>query len=467
MRRDEEDGTEGTGERHRWPRRRMLRWALGLAPAVAGGGWAAFKWWSEREEEEEEGYLAGVGWVRRKPRSERMGKEAWARQLAEEAGLYCLMGYSGASIKLDMALEADPTHAPARLLSACWYMKEDRWDLVQEDLAYIQDTPEGRLLLELTERRPRFPDWRHAFFESWEALGRPDFSQSTLLPAPLPWNFVFTYTEVWHWATDAQRFAMAMMNPLLWEPNLEWLLEQVRASDSLPLLVALFENLQGAEPEAPWTRALLPAVRERLGQLIGPSPRTLQLALIPFLAGASDSTPFTRQDLEVLEELVTLREWKQPASESFFLELRALFGELFLSPGHHALFLATLAQANSLGERLLRRAHASKAHLDEDAQRFMGRLLWEVGARLREQRSHQELDVGLRLQIFGSELTGHGPTRMDCLAMWVDLGHWEKALERAAYNRWPLAAMQEESCEPRARDEHVWMKAFAGKNALP
>src|SRR5436190_1532475 len=27
-----------------WPRRRLLRWALGLVPVVAGGAWATFHW---------------------------------------------------------------------------------------------------------------------------------------------------------------------------------------------------------------------------------------------------------------------------------------------------------------------------------------------------------------------------------------------------------------------------------------
>lgn len=71
------------------------------------------------------------------------------------------------------------------------------------------------------------------------------------------------------------------------------------------------------------------------------------------------------------------------------------------------------------------------------------------------------------LQVLGSELTGHSETRVEGLALWVELGRWEKALERAAFYRWPLSSLQEESCEPRARDEHAWMRAFAGKGALP
>ena len=120
-----------------------------------------------------------------------------------------------------------------------------------------------------------------------------------------------------------------------------------------------------------------------------------------------------------------------------------------------------------VGKALLRRARASKAHLNEDEQRWMGRLLWEVGARLREQRSRLELETGLLLQMYGSELTGHEPTRMDSIELWVELGEWEQALKRAGYYRWPLTALQEESCHPRARDEHAWMRAFARRSELP
>ncbi|MGZ3457086.1 MAG: hypothetical protein ACXU86_01135, partial [Archangium sp.] len=59
------------------------------------------------------------------------------------------------------------------------------------------------------------------------------------------------------------------------------------------------------------------------------------------------------------------------------------------------------------------------------------------------------------------------PSRVECLGMWVELGRWEDAVKQAAYDRWPLASLQEEACEARARNEHVWMKAFAGKNELP
>jgi len=260
---------------------------------------------------------------------------------------------------------------------------------------------------------------------------------------------------------EAWRLPMAVLNPAFAEHERQWVLEQVRACSSVPLLMAFREHLSSLEEQEPPRPSLLPAVKERLGQLVGSSPKTLQLALAFFLADSPPTVPFSRRDLEALEKLVALREWKQPSSESFYREMRERVDVLY-APGHHAWALATFAQGVSLGSSLLQRARSSKAHLTEDEQRWLGRLLWEVGARLREQPSRLELETGLRLQMFGSELTQHSPSRSDCIALWGKLGQWEEPVKQAAFYRWPLAPLQEESCEPRARNELVWMRSFAG-----
>ncbi|ATB39333.1 hypothetical protein CYFUS_004777 [Cystobacter fuscus] len=472
----EQPPEEAGGRTHRWSRRRVLRWTLlGLVPAAAGGGWAAFKWLGERErrvEDEEEGpvdgYEAEAGLARGAPAEGRMGDEAFAVLITQQATWPCFAGSPKASLRLAKAIELAPTYAPARVLSACWYMHTDRLDLVPEVLSHpsVRDTPEARLLLELAERRPRAPDWRHAFFDAWQALGRPDFSKSTLLPEPLEWNHVISDGFTRSPSDETWRLPLMVLYSVLAEEEQQWLLEQVRASQSEPLLMALREQLLSLEEQAPLRLFLLSAVEERLGQLAGPSPRTLQLALLSFLAGSSPEAPFERRDLEALEKLVALPEWKQPSSEQFFREMLGRI-DMMYAPGHHAWGMASLAQGVSLGSWLLRRARASRARLIEDEQRWMGRLLWEVGACLREQRSRLELEMGLRLQMFGSELTGHSATREESIDLWVELGKWEEALKQAAFYRWPLAPLQEESCEPRARNEHVWMQAFAGKGKLP
>ncbi|WP_375768595.1 hypothetical protein NR798_44105 [Archangium gephyra] len=430
------------GADKRWPRRRLLRWALGLVPVAAGGGWAALDWLGERE--------ASAGDERPSQRT------TWM----------CLAGHRGAYVELDNWLQPPirKPNAPARLMRACLYLEHGSLDAMQRDLMWpeVTHTPEARLLLELTERRSQSMDWRHAFFESWDALGRPDFSKSTLLPEPLEDAHVLVFIN------DEQPLQGLPLLTVIpgQEGFLEWGPGQVRASDSVPLLMALRERLLVLEELSPARQQLLPLAEERLDQLTGSAPPTLQLALRAFLAERPPEALFQRRDLEALEPLVTLA-WKQTASEHFFQQMHESLKDMLLLPGHHAFLLATWAQGVSLGQELQRRARASAAHLDEDDRHWLGRLLWEVGARLREQHSRLELERGLLLQVYGSELTGHSPTRMESIDLWVELGRWEEALKRSGFKRWPLASLHEEACGPRARDEHAWLQAFAGKAALP
>jgi hypothetical protein len=454
----------------------LLRWALGLVPATVGGGWATFRWLDERERRMQEEELGPEdGWEVEGGRVLRGGAEkhskspeARAADLAQKAAWYSFAGHYGASTYSNLALQVFPSSAPARLVSACWYMQENAWHVVREDLSAssLRDAPEARLLLEFVDRLPRSPDWRHAFFDSWKALGQPDFRKSTLLPAPIEWNHLNSDSLTQSPPGDDWLFPVGIVSPGSTTGREQWMREHVLSCQSVPLLLALREQLLPLEEQAPLRQACLTAVEERLGQLAGPTPRPLQLALVPFLSGTSRSAPFERRELEALEQLVALREWKQPSNEEVFREMRAHMDVLH-GPAHHAWVMTSLAQATSHGTWLLQRARVSKAHLSEDELRWLGRLLYQVGARLREQRSRLELEMGLRLQMFGSELTQHVPTREECIAAWVRLGHWEDAVKKAAYDRWPIGPLREESCVQRARDELAWMQAFAGQGELP
>ncbi|MFL5358954.1 hypothetical protein [Archangium sp.] len=439
------------GGRQRWPRRRVLGWALGLVPLAAGGGWAAYEWLEERA---------------RKPKYE----VAWSNPHYEAALWACYAGDPKAASLVGIVFDWPEPNALCRLLRACLFMEAGEWTQARTNLAFpgLRDSPEGRLLLALAERRPRAPDWRHAFFEVWQSLGKPDFRNSTLLPPPLESNLVIAdIRAAMKPQAGERRFAMGVLDTdTLSYPYQEGVLENVHARTSVPLLMALYMQLLALHELLPLRKQLLSPVVERLGQLAGPAP-TLQLGLVSFLAGSAFTAPFSRGDLEALEKLVALPEWKQPSSESFFREMRTLLDGLLPAPGHHAWVMTSLAQGVFLGSWLLQRARASKAHLNEDEQRWLGRLLWDAGARLREQRSDRELDMGLRLQKNGAELMQHPQGWEQSIAAWMELGRWEDAVKQAALYRWPLASLQEACCEPRARDELVWMKAFAGANALP
>lgn len=437
--------------RPRWPRRRVLGWALGLAPLAAVGGWAAYDWLEERA---------------RKPKFE----VAWSNPHYDAALWACFAGDPKASKLVEIVFDWPEPNALCRLLRACLSMEAGEWAQARTNLSFpgLRESPEGRLLLALAERRPRAADWRHAFFDAWHSLGKPDFRQSTLLPPPLESNLVIADIRAARKPQAGERrLAMGVLDTnTLSYPYDEGLLEDVRACTSVPLLMALYMQLLALDERLPLREQLLSPVVERLGQLAGPAP-TLQLGLVSFLAGSSPTAPFSRADLEALEKLVALPEWKQPSSESFFREMRTLLEGSLPAPGHHAWVLTSMAQGVYLGTWLLERARASKAHLNEDEQRWLGRLLWDTGARLRGQRSDRELDMGLRLQKNGAELMQHSQGWHQSLAAWVELGRWEDAVKQAALYRWPLASLQEECCEPRARDEPAWLKAFADANVLP
>ncbi|HYO71185.1 MAG TPA: hypothetical protein VEU33_34405 [Archangium sp.] len=437
------------GTVNRWPRRRLLLGALGLVSAAAVGSQLALDGFDEEKASADE--------------------DPWAA-LSQQNLWLCFAGHRGAYSFLDQLLQPPIywTNAPVRLIRACLYLEHGSLDAMRRDLRWpeVKHTPEAALLLALAERRSRSPDWRHAFFESWVGLGRPDFSKSPLLPAPVEDAHIVPLVP-----DEKMPLAGPQGLPLLTvipeqDGFLEWGPGEVRTSDSVPLLMALRERLVLLGAQTPARQQLLPVAQARLSQLTGATPSTLQLALHAFLAERPPESLFQLRDLEALEPLVSL-EWKQPSSELFFQHMRESLKDVLLLPGHHAFLLATWAQAVSLGEELHRRARASAAHLNENERRWMGQLLWEVGTRLREQQSRLELETGLRLQIYGSELTGHSPTRMESIDLWVELGRWEEALKRSGFKRWPLASLHEEACEPRARDEHAFLKAFAGKSGLP
>ncbi len=267
----------GAGSTQPGSRRRLLRWALGLAPIVAGGGWATFKWMEQQDAAD---------------------ARARAEQRTQQAAWMCFARHPGTPRELNSALEALKSHAPARLVYACWYMERGEWDLARVYLSHprLRDTAEARLLMELVERRPRSPDWRHAFFEAWKVLERPDFRKSALLPEPLEVNLLLPFVKVdWERTEESQRFPLAVLVLKELGERLDWGLAQVRASDSVPLLMALREHLVTLDRQTPQQQVLLTVVEERLGQLTGPAPRTLQLALRSFLAGGSPEAPFERR----------------------------------------------------------------------------------------------------------------------------------------------------------------------------
>ncbi|MFP2928393.1 hypothetical protein ACLESO_25005 [Pyxidicoccus sp. 3LG] len=442
-------GQPTPGPRRHSTRRQLLLWTLGLTPILAGGGLTAFRWKRKAEE------------------------EARAAPLTLAATYYLLAGHPEAERHIENALRASSTYAPALLLRACAEVEAGNAAAARSTLAHpsLRDTPEATLLLELSARRPGSPDWRHAFFDTWKALGHPDFEKSALLPEPVDQSFLLDQPEArYAQADEAQRFALAVLALDRCQSRCVFELEeQLTKTSSVPLLVSVYEQINHGWASPSSRELFLPFVLDRLRELSSPSPRSLQVALLLFFQELEErpSALFNRDDLAALERLLSIPEWKPVSNEQHFQQMRAHFEGLLHAPGHHAWRMVFLAQGSSLGTWLLGRAHASKHQLTDDEQRWMGRLLWEYGVRIRKQRSHSEMDQGIRLQMAGSELSRYVPDKEESVDRWVELGIWEKAVGRAGCYRWPLPSLQEEFCAARARGEDTWMQAFAGVGALP
>jgi hypothetical protein len=444
------EGEPSSGPRRPSTRRQLLLWTLGLTPILAGGGLTASRWKRKAEE------------------------EARAAPLTQTAAHHLFANHPEAGVHIENALRASSTYAPALLLRACAELEAGNEAAARSTLAHpsLRDTPEAKLLLGLATRRPGSPDWRHAFFDTWKALGQPDFEKSTLLPEPLHPNLLLDEPERNYARGDeAQRFALGVLALDLCHGKCLFEIEEhLLKTSSVPLLVSSFDQLNGAATGPNLRELLLPVVLDRLRELAGPSPRSLQLALLFFFQGLEErpsSALFNRGDLAALEKLLSIPEWKPVSNAQHFQQMRAGFDGMLHAPGHHAWRMVCLAQGPSLGLTLLRRAQASKDLLTDDEQRWMGRLLWEFGVRIRKERSHPEMDLGLRLQMAGSELSRYVPDKEESVDRWVELGFWEKAVARAGCDRWPLPSLQEEFYAARARGEDTWMQAFAGVGALP
>lgn len=445
-----------SGRGARVSRRRLLWAGALLAPAALAGGWGAWRWYTRSREQQ--------------------GSTLKAAEFTHHAALSCLVGdLRSAYDFVAKALALDKRHARAWFLLACIDLERRETQELEATLLRpgLESAPEARLLLALAEHRRQAPDWRHAFFNAWQSLGRPAFNESQLLPEPLS---VGTYLFIqgaapeplWDKADEPQRRLLAVLDERQLRAHQDWLLEQVRTSTSPPWLMALCERLHLPETAAALREALVPAVRERLVGLAGPSPNSLQLALVPRLVGTSREAPFSREELESLEAVASLPVWSTHSSEQTFTEARGPLKALrHLRPAHHALMLTTWASGLFLKRWLLGRAQASEPRQTLDEQRFLGRMLWQIGTTLARQRSGMEWREGLRLAIHGARSASHQQSFQQATEEFFQAQDWQEQLTRVALERWPLPSLLEELCGLKARDERALMQAFAGQGELP
>jgi hypothetical protein len=368
------------------------------------------------------------------------------------------------------ALAYDPHYAPALLFEACLAMEAGD-TLAAEVLlgrlhAAVPERPEPQLLQRMLAHRAdaSAASWRQDFLRAWEELNRPSFADSPLLPELTSRELSFIPPEAWARATSTQaRLTQVLAMPTLSEERARWLVSQLPALDDAALIqAAAVKLLTKALPPSGRGEALA-VVRQRLARLAEDSPGVLQPRLLLLWAEAPEWGTFSQAEMEALEAIAALPTWKNTSLTHTFLEAREHLKAAGVSyPGVRAFSLAT-ASNNTWGVILLgQRAEVTRGQLLPGSRQRLGRMLWNIGSRLRQDSAVLVSNVGLQLMEEGArDMEDEAESERVAKALKEALAT-VAAAEQAALERWPLPSLWEEVAEARARDEWAHVRELAG-----
>jgi hypothetical protein len=413
-------------------------------------------------------------------RPEREPEYRW--RLAARA--LALLSLGGAIALAVLLLRGPPGHPSAEtslphgqelFLRTCQALEAERLVEAQASLARLHTLFPGRPELRILDRliahrhQPSTRSWGQAFLEAWAELGRPNLHESPLLP-PAPWEQPLELNPrlVRHASTPAAWLTLTLALHPSPEELARWLLQQPPEQVEPALALALLEP--GALESFPGTvRAELESLlRQSLSLLARAAPRAIQPPLTLLLSGTRPDTPLSRQELETLDALSTLRTWRAHSFSQTFSQVRGYLEEVGApAPGYWAFTLVESTVGARTALLLERRAESSWEHLPVDEQRWLGRTLWRIGQRLAESSSHLEHSMGTSLMELGSYHLGQRRDLLDHLERrGTSIEHLRLATG-AALERWPLPSLLDELQSSRARHERTFLRALAGHASLP
>jgi hypothetical protein len=109
-----------------------------------------------------------------------------------------------------------------------------------------------------------------------------------------------------------------------------------------------------------------------------------------------------------------------------------------------------------------RRADATRGHLLPGSRQRLGRILWDIGSRMRQNSTVFVSNVGLQLMEEGAEDMGDEEKGQQATQALKEAFSTYDAADAAALDRWPLPSLWDEVAEARARDEWAHVREFAG-----
>lgn len=373
---------------------------------------------------------------------------------------------------IEEALAQAPLHAPALLLQACVALETGDNQMAEGALTRLKSAAPGRVEAEFLQRllahRTRAPGlgWRQGFLRAWVELGRPNFLDSPLLlpEVELPKTRELIPMDAWERAeATSVRLALVLARSTLPKKSARWLVEQLPALEDAALVqAASVALLQSELPPALHAEARA-VVRRRLTRLVEASPGVMQPRLLLLWAEAPEWAALSEQELEALEAIATLPAWKATSFNRTFLEARTSLKEAGIAnPGMGAFGVALWSNTHWAPYLLARRAESTRSQLLPGARHRIGRILWNVGARLSQQSTILEHVTGLQLMRAGATDMGDDMERERVDGLISEASAMFTAADQAALERWPLPSLWEEVAEASARGEWDHIREFAG-----
>ncbi len=393
--------------------------------------------------------------------------------LTQEAAQAITVGdFPRARKQLAEALVQAPLHAPALMLQACVALEEGDTQGALEALARLESAAPGRvetaLLQRLLAHHTHTPElgWRQAFLQAWRELSRPSFMDSPLLlpelaspkaRAPIP-------SDAWeHAPSTPVRLALVLASPTLSEQSARWLVGQLPALEDAALVHAACVALLSAQLPPALHEQARAGVRLRLIRLVETSPQVMQPRLLLLWAEAPEWAALSERELEALEVIMALTTWKDTSFTQTFLEARTNLKEAGVSnPGEGGFAVALWSNTHWATFLLMKRAESTRSQLLPAARHRLGRILWNVGARLNQQSTVLERMTGFQLMAAGATDMGDGVERERVRGAMSVASELFNAAAQAGLERWPLPSLWEEVAEARARGEWDHLREFAG-----
>ncbi|WP_157758281.1 hypothetical protein [Cystobacter fuscus] len=402
-----------------------------------------------------------------------------ARQLAQALlaftlGPWCLEAAAAPAL----ARVSAQTRSPSELLTrACEALEAGELDGAAGHILTLRQTlpesPEPRLLESLLALRRTRPSlgWREAYLQAWNGIGRPDFRDSFLLPEkqqePHPFTATSSLEKVWKQELSAeQRFLLALSMHTVDAEQARALIAYLPGLTTPELLNPIAEDIKSDRLPAPLRAQLRAALRTRLATLSAEHPESMQLRALLLLEGTSDKTPLTAREIQELEDLSQLPDWRQSEFLSLYQSILRQFETIGVSPAdNHAYTVSVLALVGPAPWLLQSRAELSWDTLTPAERQRLGEAMWRIGSRLSDESSIVERLLGL--QLMKKAATGMGDEeRLRRITEWrTEEYATYSALQSAEYTHWPLPSLQKAMFEAALRDEVAHMHGFRAPEA--